>query len=56
MEAFFDRFRGKGRSSGGDTNVCFEGAVTALAFPLWLVLTLLAGRDRHVGETKRAHE
>ena len=38
-------------------HVCFEGAVTALAFPLWLALTLLARRDRHVGmETKRTRE
>ena len=53
VDAFFDRFRGEGRSSG-DGHICFEGAVTALAFPLWLVLTLLERRDRQAGmETKR---
>ena len=57
VDAFFDRFRGDGRRSDGDTNVCFEGAVTVLASPLWLALTLLARWDRHVGvETKRTRE
>ena len=49
-DAFLDRFRGHGRTgSPGQTSVWFEGAVTAAAAPVLLVLAVLAKLDRRVG-------
>ena len=50
VDAFLGRFRGHG-PTGNDSyaSLCFEGAVTAAAAPVLLVLTLLAKFDRRVG-------
>jgi hypothetical protein len=46
VDAFLDRFRGRGREDSGGLIVVFEGVVTLVAAPVVLVLALLAKFDR----------
>jgi AhpD family alkylhydroperoxidase len=46
VDAFLDRFRGRGREDSRGLIVVFEGVVTLVAAPVVLVLALLAKFDR----------
>jgi AhpD family alkylhydroperoxidase len=46
VDAFLDRFRGRGRADSRGLIVVFEGVVTLVAAPVVLVLALLAKFDR----------
>jgi hypothetical protein len=46
VDAFLDRFRGRGRADSRGLIVVFEGVVTLVASPVVLVLALLAKFDR----------